>query len=103
MKIKSRPWFIFCMVTGCKPRFFRAGFAGHKIVHADSNMIQAAQKTIWIRRCFLQICRAIQRQILSVCSNVNTYTQYLVLDPASVCATQKLFAARPRFFQDQKP
>ena len=27
------------------------------------------------------------------------YIQYLVLDPVSVCASQKLFASKPRFFR----
>ena len=31
------------------------------------------------------------------------YIQYLLLDRASVCASQKLCASEPRFFQAQKP
>jgi hypothetical protein len=31
------------------------------------------------------------------------YTQYLAPGPASVSASQKLLASKPRFFQGQKP
>ncbi len=91
------------MVTGCKPRFFRAGFAGHKIAHADSNMIQAAQKSYLDQTVFSADLQGNTAPDTERLFQREPYIQYLVLDPASVCATQKLFASRPRFFQDQKP
>ena len=87
------------MVTGCEPRFFHADFAGHKIAHAYSNMIQTAQKTMWIRRVFSADLQGNTAPDTEPLFQREPYIQYLVPGPASVCATQKLLASRPRFFQ----
>mgnify|MGYP006960660933 FL=1 len=91
------------MVTGCKPRFFsrrlrRPQDLARKLQYDSSRPKNHVDQTVF--SADLQGNTAPDTERLF---QREPYIQYLVLDPASVYATQKLFASKPRFFQGQKP